>query len=210
MRVLLARRVKSALTDFGITAINPSRRLRVTDEDHRIMDTSHLLSVSVTPVVLISACGLVTLALYNRLGTILARIRAFHQQKIELLKNLHEHEVVEQQMLMDMLDSQIVGVTGKARVIQKGLYCLLAAIAAFLLCSLCVGVTELHEWVGLVALAMFFLGLSLFLVGLGWAMWELKLSLSPLEEESTYLKTLAALYRAKSQGGNRLKVAESA
>jgi hypothetical protein len=174
------------------------------------MDTSHLLSVSVTPVVLISACGLVTLALYNRLGTILARIRAFHQQKIELLKNFHEHEVVEQQMLMDMLDSQIVGITMKARVIQKGLYCLLAAIAAFLLCCLCVGVTELHEWVGLVALAMFFLGLSLFLVGLGWAMWELKLSLSPLEEESTYLKTLAALYRAKSHGGNRLKVAESA
>ena len=174
------------------------------------MDTSHLLSVSVTPVVLISACGLVTLALYNRLGTILARIRAFHQQKIELLKHLHEHEVVEQQMLMDMLDSQIVGVTGKARVIQKGLYCLLAAIAAFLLCSLFAGATELHEWVGLVALVMFVLGLSLFLVGLGWAMWELKLSLSPLEEESTYLKTLAALYRAKSHGGNRLKVAESA
>ena len=174
------------------------------------MEISHLFSVSVTPVMLISACGLVTLALYNRLGTILARIRAFHQQKIELLKALHEYEVVEQQMLLDMLDSQIMGITVKARVIQKGLYCLLAAIAAFLLCSLFAGVTELHEWVGLVALAMFFLGLSLFLVGLGWAMWELKLSLSPLEEESTYLKTLAALYRAKSHGGNRLKVAESA
>ena len=110
-----------------------------------------MLSVSVTPVVLISACGLVTLALYNRLGTILARIRAFHQQKIVLLKNLHEHEVVEQQMLLDMLDSQIVGITVKARVIQKGLYCLLAAIAAFLLCSLFAGATELHEWVGLVS-----------------------------------------------------------
>ena len=79
-----------------------------------------------------------------------------------------------------------------------------------MLCSLFAGATELHEWVGLVALAMFLLGLSLFLVGLGWAMWELKLSLTPLEEESIYLKTIAALYRAKSHGGNRLKVAESA
>ena len=174
------------------------------------MDTSHLLSVSVTPVVLISACGLVTLALYSRLGAILARIRSFHQQKIELLKNFHEHEVVEQQMLMDMLDSQIVGVTGKARVIQKGLYCLLAAIAAFLLCSLFAGATELHEWVGIAALGMGILGLSLFLVGLGCAMWELKLSLTPLEEESAYLKILTALHLAKSQGGNRLKVADSA
>jgi len=174
------------------------------------MDASHLLSASATPVVLVSACGLVTLALYNRLGAILARIRAFHQQKIELLKNLHEHEVPEQQVLMDMLDSQIVGVTLKARVIQKGLYCLLAAIAAFLVCSLFAGATELHELVGFVALVMFVLGWSLFLVGLGWAMWELKLSLSPLEEESTYLKTLAALHLPKSHGGNRLKVAESA
>jgi len=175
------------------------------------MDASHLLSASITPVVLISACGLVTLALYNRLGAILARIRAFHQQKIELLKNFHEHEAVEQQMLLDMLDSQIVGVTGKARVIQKGLYCLLAAMATFLFCSLFAGATELHPWVGLVALVLFFVGVSLFLVGLGCAMWELKVSLSPLEEESSYLKTLAALHLAKAHGGgNRLKVAESA
>ena len=32
----------------------------------RPLDTSHMLSVAVTPVVLISACGLVTLALDNR------------------------------------------------------------------------------------------------------------------------------------------------
>ena len=174
------------------------------------MDISHLLSASATPVVLISACGLVTLALYNRLGAILARIRAFHQQKIELLKNLHEHDVVEQKMLMDMLDSQIVGVTAKAKLIQKGLYCLLAAIGAFLLCSLFAGATELFEWIGMIALGMGVLGLSLFLLGVGWAMWELKLSLIPLEEENAYLEALTAFHLAKAQGGNRLKVAESA
>ena len=171
------------------------------------MDTSHLLSVSVTPVVLISACGLVTLALYNRLGAILARIRAFHQHKIELLENRHEHEAVEQQMLLDMLDSQIVGVTIKAKAIQKGLICLLAAIVAFLLCSLFSGATVLHEWSGIVALGMGFLGLSLFLVGLGWAMRELTLSLSPLEEETAYLNVLTAHHLAKSQSGKRMKAA---
>lgn len=175
------------------------------------MDTSHLLSMSVTPVVLTSACALVTLALYNRLGVILARIRAFHQQKIELLRTLHEHEVIEQKMLLEMLDSQIVEVTVKARMIQKSLYCFLAAIAAFLLCSLFAGATVLHEWIGRVSLGMGFLGLSLFLVGLGWAMRELTLSLTPLEEESAYLKVLTAHDLAKSQSGKqRLKVAERA
>lgn len=174
------------------------------------MDIAHVFSVSVIPVALVSACGLVTLALYSRLGTILARIRAFYQQKIELLKSLHEHEVVEQHLLMDMLDSQIVGVTEKAKLIQKGLYCLLAAMVAFLLCSLCAGATELHQWVGMVALGMGVLGMFLFLVGLGWAMWELRLSLTPLEEESAYLKALTALHLAKSQGGKRLRIAERA
>jgi len=160
--------------------------------------------------VLISACALVTLSLYNRLGAILARIRAFHQQKIELLATPHKHEVAEQQMLLDMLDSQIVKVTVKARMIQKGLYCLLAAIAALLLCSLCAGATVLCEWAGMIALGMGSLGLSLFLVGLGWAMRELTLSLTPLEEESAYLEVLTAHHLAKSQGETRLKLAETA
>jgi hypothetical protein len=87
---------------------------------------------------------------------------------------------------------------------------LLSSIAAFLLCSLFAGATELHEWVGIVALGMGFLGLCLFLAGLGWAMWELRLSLTPLEEENAYLEVLSALNLAQSQGGSRLKVAESA
>jgi hypothetical protein len=173
------------------------------------LDTCHVLSASVAPVVLISACGLVTLSLYNRLGAILARIRAFHQQKIELL-TAHHHELVEQQMLLDMLDSQIVKVTTKGKAIQKGLYCLLAAIAALLLCSLFAGATVLCEWAGLVALGMGCLGLSLFLAGLGWALRELILSLTPLEEESAYLDVLTAHHLAKSQGGKRRKLADSA
>lgn len=174
------------------------------------MNTSHWLMVSATPVVLVSACGLVTLALYNRLGAILARIRAFHQQKILLLENLNEHEVGEQQMLLNLLDSQVAGVTVKATLIQKSLYCLLAANTAFLLCSMFAGATVLHESVGMVALGMGFLGLSLFLVGLMWAMRELAISLTPLEEETAYLQVLTAHHLAKWQSGKGLKVAKSA
>jgi hypothetical protein len=174
------------------------------------LDASHLLSVSVNPVVLISACGLVTLALYNRLGSILARIRAFHQQKLDLLNNLHKHESVEQVMLLDMLDSQIECVTEKASMIQKGLYCLLMSITAFLICSLLVGAIVLHEWIGIAALGMGFLGESLFLVGVGWAMREMRLSLTPLEEENVFLKAYTAHQLTKSQGRKRLEIAESA
>ena len=132
------------------------------------------------------------------------------QQKIELLVSFPKHHATELRMLLDMLDSQIEKVTLKARLIQKGLCCLLAAIAAFLLCCLFAGATALHKWVGMVALGMGLLGVCLFLVGLGWAMRELGLSLSPLEEESDYLEIVMAHKKAKPQGGKRLKVAESA
>jgi|GEM_PF-6330218 hypothetical protein len=174
------------------------------------MIDSHFVSTSFTPIVLISACGLITPSLYSRLGEILNRIRLFHHQKIEFLKNLHEHDTDEQQMLLDMLDSQIEQLTDKAKMIKKGLYCLLGAIAAFLFCSVLAGAAELHEWINMAAFGMGMIGVSLFLIGLAWAMRELSLSLTPLEEESHHLKVVTAHYLAKSRGAKKLKIAESA
>jgi Protein of unknown function (DUF2721) len=174
------------------------------------MNAVQLISASVTPVVLISACGLITLALYSRLGMILARIRAFHQQKIELLKEPECEDGEQQQMLFAMIDSQITKVTFKAKVIQNGLYCLLCAVLAFLLCCLLSAAAELHMSVGVIALAMHVLGVSLFLVGIGWAIRELTLSLTPLEEESAYLESLTAQGKRRSQSNQKIKVAKSA
>lgn len=159
---------------------------------------------------LISACGLVTLALYNRLGAILARIRAFHQQKLGLLDCLDEQDVDGQNLLLDMLDSQIKGVISKARVIQKSLFCMLAAISAFLLCSLFAGATVLNEWFGIAVVGTSVLGIALFLSGIGLAMRELSLSLTPLEEENAYLESVKVHRLAKQKSGRHLKIAKSA
>ena len=176
------------------------------------MEISRLLSASVTPVVLISACGLIVLALYNRLGAILTRLRAFHQQKLDLLKNLDEREADDTLMLMERVDSQIEKVTAKAKVIQKGLYCLLSAVVAFLFCSLFAAVATLRTEFNVVALAMHFLGLSLFLAGIGWAIRELTLSITPLDEENAYLQTVTVDHLAKLHVSKekKYKIAESA
>ena len=174
------------------------------------MNNDHLLSSAFAPIVLISACGLITPSLYSRLGEILARIRTFHHQKIDLLKTLHEHDFEEQQMLLAMLDAQIEQVTEKARMVKQGLHCFLAAIAAFLFCSVLAGAAELHPWISMAAFGTGILGICLFLMGLGWAMWELSLSLTPLEQESRHLKVVTAHYLAKSKESKRFKVAETA
>ena len=113
-------------------------------------------------------------------------------------------------MLLEMLDTQIEVVTVKARMVQKGLGCLLAAIAAFLVCSLLAGAAVLHEGVGLAAIVMGAIGNILFLTGLGWAMRELMLSLSPLEEESSYLNVVSDHYSKTPSVEKRLTIAESA
>ena len=109
-----------------------------------------------------------------------------------------------------MLDVQIEQVTDKAQMIKKALYCLLSAIAAFLFCSVFAGAAELGEWISSAALAMGVIGVGLFLVGLAWAMRELSLSLSPLEQEGAHLKVVTAHYLAKSRNSKRFKIVESA
>lgn len=174
------------------------------------MDTVQLLSASVTPVVLISACGLVALGLYNRLNAILGRIRLFHQQKIELLEELDKGEAFDEVPLLNLIDSQITQVTLKGKAIQKALFCLLSAILAFLSCSLLAAAVVLHQAFGLLALAMHIAGLSLFLAGVGWAIRELTLSITPLEEESAYLETLTAQRMARLGRNSNPKVAKRA
>ena len=109
-----------------------------------------------------------------------------------------------------MLDLQIREVIVKARMIQKSLFCLLAAVFVFLLCSLFAGATLFNDWFGVIALGTGVFGILLFLFGLGLAMRKLTLSLTPLEEESVYLEVVKAHRIAMRNGGKRLKIAEIA
>jgi len=77
---------------------------------------------------------------------------------------------------------------------------------AFLICSLLGAATVFHESFGLVALGMHVLGLLLFLAGISWAIWELRLSLTPLEEERAYLEIWTAQQAATPQRHQQIKM----
>lgn len=138
------------------------------------------------------------LALYNRLGVILARLQAFHQQKINLLEGRKQKTEINHDLLLEMIDSQADKVTAKAKMIQRGLFCLLLACLAFLACSLLTALSVFHESIGVVALASHLIGLTLFAGGLVWALRELRHSLSPLEEEGFYLESLTEQHEMAS------------
>src|SRR5439155_5458231 len=96
-----------------------------------------LISAGVGPIIVISACGLLCLAFYNRLAAVVTRLRSFHRER------LHEQDALDRQMasaapdetamvrhreLLGMLDVQERHVIRRAHWIRRTLGCLLLTI----------------------------------------------------------------------------------
>lgn len=158
-----------------------------------------IISASVVPVVIISACGLLCLAFYNRLGSIVSRLRAFQRERIQEQEWLLEHDrpggeapqiVARHQQFLAVLEIQTVRVTRRARLIRNTLMCLLGAIAALLLCSLASGLSVPFPAARYSAVAMFLGGVALILLAMIFAMMEIHRALEPIELEAQFVRRL--------------------
>jgi len=162
-----------------------------------------VIAASVVPVVIISACGLLCLALYNRLASIVSRLRTFQRE------HLHEQEqldaerrneasaasdpaaIARHEKVISMLELQTTRVLGRARLIRRALFCLLCTILCLTACSLCLGLSALSPVFNYLAVPLFFLGMSLLLAAVVFALLELKGALDPVELESQFVSWLA-------------------
>jgi hypothetical protein len=162
---------------------------------------SRIVTASVAPVVVVSACGLLCLAFYNRLAAIVSRLRAFQRERLaahERIDQLRaanpadpEGPAVERhRRVLDTLAQQTAGVFRRARLIRLTLLCLLGAIAALVLSSVCNGLALV--WPGaMMAAAGFFLGgMALLLAGVTAAAIELFTALDVAELESVLVDEL--------------------
>ena len=160
-------------------------------------DWSKIISAGVGPIIVISACGLLCLAFYNRLAAVVTRLRAFHRER------LHAHDalvrardatppdevgLVRQQELIGMLQVQMERVTVRARWIRRALACLLLTIACLALCSLAVGLSTVWPPAGYPAVFLFVLGLVLLVLGVAFALVELRGALDPVELENRFVR----------------------
>ncbi|HEY3412439.1 MAG TPA: DUF2721 domain-containing protein [Armatimonadota bacterium] len=162
-----------------------------------VQDLSRVIAASVVPVVIISACGLMCLAFYNRLSSIVGRLRAFQRERLQEQDWLTNHAteddqtvVARHQQLLDMLQVQTTHVTRRARLIQRTLLCLLTAIGSLIVSSLCSGLSI--EWPEAITVAaiMFVVGLLSVLAAVVFAMRELLAALEPIELESQFVADL--------------------
>lgn len=163
-------------------------------------DWSRVIAASVVPVVIISACGLLCLAFYNRLAAVVSRLRAFQRERLAEHQHLARLRTTgdpdplgidRRERLLDMLEAQTAGVTGRARLIRAALLCLLATIGMLTVCSLLAGVSAVWPPAIYASVACFAAGMCLLLAGVGFAAAEMWRALDPVELESAFVTRLA-------------------
>lgn len=173
-------------------------------------DWRELSAAAVAPVVVVSACGLLCLALYNRLAAVVARLRMFERERIATLTALAEKQAAGQgegmaarrdRRLLRITEEQIGKVTYRAVLLQRALLLLLGSICAMLACSLLSGLAMLWQPVMYGALVGFTSGVLLMLCGVGYAIAEMRRALDPVRLEESAVDELANVLAGDADAG---------
>ena len=155
------------------------------------MDLSKVVSAGVGPIIVISACGLLCSTFYNRIANVITRLRAFQRERLAeqalLDRETDEGMRAKRQELLAVLSQQTDSLVRRVHYVRRTLFCLLLTISCLILCSLSLGISVVVPQLIFVSIATFVLGLTLLLVGLVFAMIDLKLSLDPVVLETTYV-----------------------
>src|SRR3954468_5650391 len=162
-------------------------------------DWSRFITAGVGPIIVISACGLLCLAFYNRLAAIVTRLRGFQRERLHEQESLargsastspDEVAMVRSREIIGMLEVQTRQVLRRARLIRSTLLCLLLSIALLASCSLSVGLSIVWPSMIYAAVVLFVFGLGLMIVGVVLAMIELQGALDPVELESKFVRDI--------------------
>jgi len=140
------------------------------------------------PAGMISACGLLCLAMYNRFSSLSVRLRAQFRDRAELSASLSATSRTRatvfqtQNQIQRLIDVQIK----RLRMIRNALTSLILCIFCMVLCSLAIGLSLLCEEASWLALGLFILGLLNLSAGAGFALRELACSLDWLQIEEQH------------------------
>jgi hypothetical protein len=129
--------------------------------------TAEIIQQLVAPVVMISACGLLFMALNVRLVSILNRLRSFHRERMDIYVKISEAQgggIQAYHHRYDGLEKQTRRLLQRAAITRNGLISVSAGVACFLICSIALGLSGPFPSVAPVAVGLFVLGI-LFMLG---------------------------------------------
>lgn len=146
------------------------------------------------PVVMISANGLMCLALYNRLAAITARLRLFFRERFDVDIRLAEQSTDDNPAVEERLKQRLRSLTKqsglvlrRARQIRNALMFLLASVVGQLVTMLLLGLTYQAAFLAPLALLTFVASILIMITGILLAIGELIAYLGPVEAEELEL-----------------------
>jgi hypothetical protein len=162
-------------------------------------DLSKIISAGTGPIIVISACGLLCLAFYNRLSGMVARLRLFHRERLKEQAELGSQRASAQrdpsavrvhQEMLEALQVQITEIMKRARLIRQALSCFLLTIASLSICSLVLGLSVLWPRLIVASVVLFVVGMLLLVVGVAFTIIELSHALHPVAFESQLISEI--------------------
>lgn len=165
------------------------------------MDESlKIIQALVAPVVLISANGLVCLALYNRLAAVLTRARTFHKERFDAAaqlaeleaENIHTSNLEHRRQRLEQLVIQGGKLLYRAKLLRAALMLLMFTVLFMIACSAALGLAPWQPVMASVALICFAMGLLAMATGCVLAIIELAHALEPVLDEADSLRDTAS------------------
>jgi hypothetical protein len=147
------------------------------------MTEAQLVSALLSPVIFISAAGLLVLSINVRLMGIVSRLRSFHWE-------CHQKERAGAHGEAQALELQIQTVTRRAVLVRNAFFCVLASVFLTLLTCLLLGMAVVIPSVYAVAVLFFVLGFVAMLTGVGYYICEVTNALAAVQHERQVLAVL--------------------
>jgi hypothetical protein len=154
------------------------------------LGAGQILGAMITPALLISASGTLSLSTANRLGRVVDRVRAMTDLAESLPDGVATPEVVEKRAL---IADQIRWHTQRLRLLQHTVVTLYTAIGLLVGSSLTVGLSASTNWaLGWIPVAFGLGGASALLVAAGMLIRESRMAVRGAEFEIDYVRKLVA------------------
>lgn len=157
-------------------------------------DVVRTIELLVAPVVMVSAAGLLCLALYNRLAGVVGRIRAIHKEEFDALSRLSvappPRPSSSAARRVVTLEEQVEHLMGRARLVRAALSCLLGGVLCMLSCVFGIALALVWDGAAYLALGVFLAGVLLDVAAVVLAMLELRVALVAAALEAASIEAL--------------------
>lgn len=147
------------------------------------MTETQLVSALLSPVIFISAAGLLVLSINVRLMGIVSRLRSFHWE-------CHKKEQAGAHDEALALEVQIGTITQRAVLVRNAFFWVLASILLTLVTCLLLGLAVVVPRAHAVAIAFFVLAFLAMLTGVGYYIREMTKALAAVQDEQRLLASL--------------------